>query len=61
MSSREYIRDIKNNSTSTRLINDDFARYAGNLQIYSFYETLPIVVGSSLIVGKESAVLGMAL
>jgi hypothetical protein len=61
-SSREYISEISKGSTSARLINEDFGRYASNLPIYSFYETLGTKLGvtSLLIVDKDSAVLGMA-
>jgi hypothetical protein len=58
-SSKEYVRDIITNSASTQLINSEFARYAEDLVVYSFYETLPTIKGSSeLIVDKASAVLG---
>ncbi|KAK7931320.1 hypothetical protein PG985_002032 [Apiospora marii] len=60
-SSREYIADITRGSTATQLINDDFGRYASELAIFSFYETVHTNLGvsSSLIVDKESAVLGL--
>ncbi|KAI0967043.1 NACHT and WD domain protein [Xylaria arbuscula] len=55
-SSREYITELTKGSISAQLINEDFARYASDLSIYSFYETLETV--SFLIVDKDSAVLG---
>ena len=58
-SSREYISDLRRGSTSAQLINEDFGRLASSLHLYSFYETLPMVIGSSLVVEKESALLGM--
>ncbi|RFU24716.1 hypothetical protein B7463_g11619, partial [Scytalidium lignicola] len=59
-SSREYINDITKGSTSAQLLNEDFGRYASNLRIYSFHETLPTIgVSSSLIVGRDSAILGV--
>jgi hypothetical protein len=59
-SSREYIKDLTSGSASTQLINNDFARYAEDLTVYSFCETLPTITGSSgLIVEKTSAILGM--
>ncbi|KAI1109210.1 NACHT and WD domain protein [Nemania sp. NC0429] len=59
-SSREYINELSHGSTSAQLINEDFGRYASSLQIYSFYETLETSLGvsSSIIVDKNSAVLG---
>jgi hypothetical protein len=61
MSSRGYISDLTTGSTSTKLINDDFEKLAGDLTIFSFYETLRMNMGISsyLIVEKHSAVLGM--
>lgn len=59
-SSRDYINDLAKGSASSQAINEEFTRYAGDLNIYSFYETLPTSLGvsSSLIVNRESAVLG---
>lgn len=59
-SSRDYINDLTKGSASSQAINEDFRRYADDLNIYSFYETLPTSLGvsSSLIVDRESAVLG---
>ncbi|KAI0436943.1 NACHT and WD domain protein [Xylaria telfairii] len=59
-SSREYIGELSQWSTSAQIINGDFGRYASSLEIYSFYETLETNLGfsSSLIVDKDSAVLG---
>ncbi|RYP23159.1 hypothetical protein DL765_001244 [Monosporascus sp. GIB2] len=63
MSSRHYITDLITGSTSTELINNDFGKYATDLQIFSFYETLRMNLGisSSLIVEKSSAILGEVL
>lgn len=59
-SAREYVRDISAGSTSSQLINDEFGKYAHELRIHSFYETLEMKIGvsSALIVDKNSAVLG---
>jgi hypothetical protein len=58
-SPREYIKDLTSGSASTQLINNNFARYAEDLVVYSFCETLPTIIGSSgLIVEKTSAILG---
>ncbi|KAI0425000.1 NACHT and WD domain protein [Xylaria sp. FL1042] len=61
-SSREYVSELSKGSTSAQLINEDFGRYASDLQIYSFYETLETSVGVSsfLVVDKDSAVLEMS-
>lgn len=57
---REYIRDLATGSAATQIINNDFARNAKDLMVYSFCETLPTISGSSnLIVDKASAILGM--
>ncbi|KAH9905950.1 NACHT and WD domain protein [Xylariomycetidae sp. FL2044] len=60
LSSRDYIRDLTSGSISTQLINDEFWKCARDLHIFSFYETLPTRLGisSSLIVEKDSAILG---
>ncbi|KAI1329481.1 hypothetical protein F5Y16DRAFT_99678 [Xylariaceae sp. FL0255] len=55
-SSREYISDLRIGSTSAVRINEEFGKYAYDLPIYSFYETLR--TGPGLIVKKDSAVLG---
>lgn len=59
-SSREYLDDLAVGSKSTQLINEEFINYASNLAIFSFYETMQTNIGlsSSIIVDKESAVLG---
>jgi hypothetical protein len=60
LSSRDYIKDLTTGSTSAQLINDEFGKYAHDLPIFSFYETLRMNVGlsSALIVKPDSAVLG---
>lgn len=57
---RDYVKDLKAGSASTQLINDEFGKFAHELAIYSFYETLETKLGvsSALIVDKTSAVLG---
>jgi hypothetical protein len=63
-SSKAYVNDLRLDSVSTQQINEDFARLAiaAELTIYTFYElwsTIPVT--STLIVKKDSAVLGMYL
>ncbi|ROV96972.1 hypothetical protein VSDG_04162 [Cytospora chrysosperma] len=60
LSPRHYISDLVTGSTSAQLINEDFARYASELPVFSFYETLRMSIGisSCIIVDKISAVLG---
>ncbi|KAH6975963.1 NACHT and WD domain protein [Ilyonectria sp. MPI-CAGE-AT-0026] len=60
MSSQPYISDLTTGSTSAQRINDDFLKYANDLTIFSFYETLPmnIRISSRIIVEKNSAILG---
>ncbi|KAL2020066.1 hypothetical protein VTK56DRAFT_8870 [Thermocarpiscus australiensis] len=57
---RQYISDLTTGSTSIQLINDAFGKYAHDLPIFSFYETLKTALGVSsiLVVDKSSAVLG---
>lgn len=57
---RPFVKDLHRNSLATQSINEEFPQYCQNLQLYSFYETLPIVygLGKSLVVEKDAAVLG---
>ncbi|KAI1501045.1 hypothetical protein F5X99DRAFT_418835 [Biscogniauxia marginata] len=48
--------DLMTGSTSAQLINEDFGKFAHDLPIFSFYETLPMSIG--LIVQKHLAILG---
>lgn len=59
-SSRGYIDDLTVGSKSTQLINEEFGTAIADLSIYSFYETLQSSIGvsSTIIVPKDSAVLG---
>lgn len=63
LSPRHYITDLMTGSTSAQLINEDFGRCAGDLPVFSFYETLRMSLGvtSCVIVDKSSAVLGKRL
>ncbi|PMD37923.1 WD40 repeat-like protein, partial [Hyaloscypha variabilis F] len=58
--SKAYIDDLKDDSIMLQLINDGFRHVSGNLQLRSFYEGMETQIGptSSLIVSRESAVLG---
>lgn len=59
--SREYLEELTTDSASIQLINHDFCRYAGDLLVFSFFETLRMSLGglaSALIVEKSSAILG---
>ena len=59
---RPFVADLNRNSLLTQSINDEFPQYSRDLQLFSFYETLPMTygVGKALIVDKVSAVLGYA-
>jgi WD40 repeat protein/pimeloyl-ACP methyl ester carboxylesterase len=58
--SKAYVDDLKGGSIMLQLINDGFRHVSGNLQLRSFYEVVETQIGpaSSLIVSRESAVLG---
>ncbi|KAI0802933.1 hypothetical protein GGR55DRAFT_663555 [Xylaria sp. FL0064] len=61
LSSRQYISDIFRGSPSLQLINDEFRAFTGQIQLWSFYETLKTrtsATSSVLIVDRDSAVLG---
>ncbi|KAI1328531.1 hypothetical protein F5Y16DRAFT_398223 [Xylariaceae sp. FL0255] len=57
---KPYVSDLLPNSTTLAEINDAFRHYAKDLQLWSFYETLPVrtKVLNKLIVEKYSATLG---
>lgn len=60
--SRPFVADLHRNSVATQSINDEFPQHCQDLQLYSFYETLPTNygVGKGLIVDKDLATLGYA-
>lgn len=57
---RPFVTDLHRNSLATQSINDEFPQHCKDLQLFSFYETLPTSygVGKSLIVDKDLATLG---
>ncbi|KAL8940002.1 MAG: hypothetical protein Q9211_002481 [Gyalolechia sp. 1 TL-2023] len=57
---RPFVTDLHRNSLATQSINDEFPQYSQDLQLFSFYETLPTsyAIGKSLIVDKDLATLG---
>ena len=57
---RPFVQDLHRNSLATQSINDEFAHTCQKLQLFSFYETLPInyIIGKGLVVDKDLAVLG---
>lgn len=57
---RPFVKDLHRNSLATQSINEEFPQYCQELQLYSFYETLPMAygLGKSLVVEKDAAVLG---
>lgn len=59
---RPFVDDLHRNSLATQSINDEFPHHCQDLQLYSFYETLPTnyAVGKSLVVGQDLATLGYA-
>ncbi|TVY68623.1 Vegetative incompatibility protein HET-E-1, partial [Lachnellula suecica] len=59
---RPFVTDLHRNSLATQSINDEFPQHCQELQLYSFYETLPTSFGvtKSLVVDKDLATLGYA-
>lgn len=59
---RPFVDDLLPESPMLQVINEDFPRVAGNLQLMSFYETRPMSVGGfkALIVEKNCAVMNLA-
>ncbi|KKY25011.1 putative nacht and wd domain protein [Phaeomoniella chlamydospora] len=59
-STKQYITDLAKNAPFLEQINEQFRQVAPELQIFSFYETLPTPVGprSMMVVEKDSSTLG---
>ncbi|RMJ29028.1 WD40 [Aspergillus sp. HF37] len=59
-SSRGYVADVKRGSKAIQSINNDFRKYAPDLDLWSFYETHKMSLGvfNVLIVDPDSAILG---
>ncbi len=57
-SSKSYIGDLQKGSMSTQLINDEFRNAYWDIQLWSFFETLP-TTGLGIVVDRDSAVLGL--
>ena len=55
---KAYINDLQPGSTSSQVINDEFRHAYGNVQLYSFFETLQMS-HLGIVVDRESAVLGL--
>lgn len=60
--SRPFVKDLHRSSLATQSINDEFPQYCQDLQLYSFYETMPTSIGmsKSMVVDKDLAILGYA-
>lgn len=58
---RHYISNIEYGSEAIQVLNDEFRHYYQGIQLYSFYESVPMSVGygNTLIVDRESATLGL--
>lgn len=57
---KPYINELEPGSGLLSSINDSFRHYAQDLQLWSFYETLPtsLIVSTAIVVDKVSATLG---
>ncbi|KLJ12361.1 hypothetical protein EMPG_09526 [Blastomyces silverae] len=58
--SRSYVSDLERRSSTIMDINGQFRLYGSDLEIWSFYETMPLTIGffSKIIVSKDFAILG---
>lgn len=58
--SRPFVMDLHRNSQITQSINDEFPTLCEELQLYSFYETVPTSIGvtKAIIVQRDMATLG---
>jgi hypothetical protein len=59
---KPYVAELDRSSESIASINDSFRHLAEDVQLWSFYETVPtnLVLTSMIIVDKASATLGYA-
>lgn len=59
---RPFVTDLHRNSRVIQSINEEFPQFSQDLQLFSFYETIPTSygVGKVLVVDKDSAVLNYA-
>lgn len=59
---RPFVTDLNRNSLAIQSINEEFPQYCQDIQLYSFYETLPTNFGvkKSIVVEKDLATLGYA-
>lgn len=57
---RHFISNLEYGSEAIQILNDEFRHYYQGIQLYSFYESVPMDVGygHKLIVDRESAILG---
>lgn len=62
--SKQYVTDLKRDSSMLEALNEEFRHIAPKLQIFSFYETLETAISGTLmktmVLNKESSVLGHA-
>ncbi|KAI6351616.1 hypothetical protein MCOR25_009820 [Pyricularia grisea] len=54
---RSYVADLKPNSGTIQIINDEFRHYSSSIQLWSFYETKSMKFSNTPIVDPESALL----
>ncbi|KAL8697637.1 MAG: hypothetical protein Q9224_002209 [Gallowayella concinna] len=59
-SAKQYIAELKQNSSALQDINEQFRHIASNLNIFSFYETQQTAVGprKMMVLEKDSSILG---
>lgn len=59
---KTFVTEVIRNSETIMSINDSFRHFAEDVQLWSFYETMPsnLVLTNTIIVDKASATLGYA-
>lgn len=62
--SKQYVTDLKRDSSMLEALNEEFRHIAPRLQIFSFYETMETAISGTLmktmVLNKDSSVLGHA-
>ncbi|KAL4970910.1 WD40 repeat-like protein [Aspergillus stella-maris] len=62
LNQKPFVAELEKNSSTVASINDSFRHFSDDLQLWSFYETIPcnLFFSNALIVDKFSATLGYA-
>ena len=60
-SPKQYIAELKNNSPTLQEINEQFRHISSTMQIVSFFETMPTIIGPKKMVAHPSKLFALHL